>query len=87
MASHMVQATGVALSGKALANKRLALPTPDRAKQIKLEDFLEQRQQFTPAMERESEQMQASRNQATYARPASGGDRSRFKYVHRELFE
>lgn len=41
---------------------------------------------FTPAMERESEQMQAIRNQATYARPASGGDRSRFAYIYRELF-
>lgn len=41
---------------------------------------------FTPAMEQESEQTQAIRNQATYARPASGGDRSRFAYVYRELF-
>jgi hypothetical protein len=57
-----------------------------RAGQITLEDLLEQRQQFTPAMERESEQMQAIRNQATYARPASGSDRSRFAYVYRELF-
>ncbi|KAM3109413.1 AAA family ATPase [Phormidesmis sp. 146-33] len=55
--------------------------------QINLEDLLDQRQQFTPAMERESEQMQAIRNQATYARPASGGDRSKFAYVYRELFE
>ncbi|MBW4581987.1 MAG: AAA family ATPase [Tildeniella nuda ZEHNDER 1965/U140] len=55
--------------------------------QIELEALLAQRQQFTPAMERESEQMQAIRNQATYARPASGGDRSRFAYVPRELFE
>ena len=54
---------------------------------IEPEDLLAQRQQLTPAMERESEQMQAIRNQATYARPASGGDRSRFAYVHRELFE
>ena len=30
-------------------------------------------QQFIPAMERESEQMQAIRNLATYARPTSGG--------------
>jgi hypothetical protein len=54
--------------------------------QIEVEDLLGQRQRFTPAMERESEQMQAIRNQATYARPASGSDRSRFAYVHRELF-
>ncbi|MCA1992536.1 hypothetical protein [Leptodesmis sichuanensis] len=48
---------------------------------------MEQRQQFTLAMERESEQMQAIRNQAMYARSASGGDRSRFNYGHRELFD
>jgi len=58
-----------------------------RPGQIELEALLAQRQQFTPAMERESEQMQAIRNQATYARPASGGDRSKFSYVHRELFQ
>ena len=57
-----------------------------RPGQIEWEALLGQRQQFTPAMERESEQMQAIRNQATYARPASGGDRSKFAYVHRELF-
>lgn len=57
-----------------------------RPGQIELEDLLEQRRQFTPAMERESEQMQAIRNLATYARPASGGDRSRFAYVYQELF-
>jgi len=55
--------------------------------QIELEALLAQRQQFTPAMERESEQMQAIRNLATYARPASGGDRSRFAYIYRELFQ
>jgi hypothetical protein len=59
--------------------------TVDRGSE--LEDLLGQRQQFTPAMERESEQMQAIRNQATYARPASGGDGSRFAYVYRELFD
>jgi hypothetical protein len=55
--------------------------------QIELEDLLGQRQQFTPAMERESEQMQAIRNLATYARPASGYDDSRFAYQYQELFE
>ena len=59
----------------------------DRPGQIELEDLLAQQQQFTPAMERASEQMQAIRNQATYARPASGVDRSGFSYVHRNLFE
>jgi hypothetical protein len=55
--------------------------------QIEWEDLLRQRQEFTPLMERESEQMQAIRNQATYAKSASGADESRFAYVHRELFE
>ena len=54
-----------------------------RPGQTELEDLLEQRQQFTSAMERESEQMQAIRNLATYARPASGGDRSRFARTYR----
>ncbi|MBW4474596.1 MAG: AAA family ATPase [Stenomitos rutilans HA7619-LM2] len=58
-----------------------------RPGQIELEALLAHRQQFTPAMERESEQMQAIRNRATYARPASGGDRSRYAYSYRELFE
>jgi hypothetical protein len=38
--------------------------------QIELEDLLEPRQQFTQAMERESEQMKAIRNQETYKRPS-----------------
>jgi ATP-dependent 26S proteasome regulatory subunit len=58
-----------------------------RPGKIELEDLLGQRQQFTPAMEWESEQMQAIRNLATYARPASGGDHSRFAHTYRELFE
>jgi hypothetical protein len=56
-------------------------------RQIEWEDLLRQRQEFTPLMERESEQMQAIRNQATYAKSASGADESRFALVHRELFE
>ncbi|MFM7448708.1 MAG: hypothetical protein ACKO24_08935 [Leptolyngbyaceae cyanobacterium] len=54
--------------------------------QIELEDLLSQRQQFTPAMERESEQMQAIRNLATYGRPASGTDVSPFAYPDQTLF-
>ena len=38
-------------------------------------------------MERESEQMQAIRNQAIYAQPVSSEDISPFAYQHRELFE
>jgi SpoVK/Ycf46/Vps4 family AAA+-type ATPase len=58
-----------------------------RAGQIEFEDLLRQRSQFTPAMERESEQMQAIRNQAIYAQPVSSQDVSPFAYQHRELFE
>ncbi|MBS3030672.1 MAG: AAA family ATPase (plasmid) [Dolichospermum sp. DET50] len=57
-----------------------------RAGQIEFEDLLRQRSQFTPAMERESEQMQAIRNQAIYAQPVSSQDVSPFAYQHRELF-
>lgn len=55
--------------------------------QIEFEDLLKQRQEFTPAMERESEQMQAIRNQAIYAQPVSSEDVSRFAYQYQELFE
>ncbi|MBD2695011.1 ATP-binding protein [Anabaena catenula] len=58
-----------------------------RPGQIEFEDLLKQRSLFTPAMERESEQMQAIRNQAIYAQPVSSEDVSPFAYQHRELFE
>ncbi|MEH2286982.1 hypothetical protein [Nostoc sp.] len=48
--------------------------------------MLKQRQEFTPAMERESEQIQAIRNQAIYAKSVVSLDVSRFAYQHRELF-
>ncbi|ODG98487.1 AAA family ATPase [Nostoc sp. KVJ20] len=57
-----------------------------RPGEIEFEDLLKQRQEFTPAMERESEQMQAIRNQAIYAKPVASLDVSRFAYQHRELF-
>ncbi|OYD88031.1 AAA family ATPase [Nostoc sp. 'Peltigera membranacea cyanobiont' 213] len=57
-----------------------------RPEQIEFEDLLKQRQEFTPAMERESEQIQAIRNQAIYAKPVASQDVSRFAYQHRELF-
>jgi hypothetical protein len=38
-------------------------------------------------MERESEQMQAIRNQAIYAQPVASEDFSRFVYQHQKLFE
>lgn len=53
---------------------------------IEFDDLLKQRSQFTPAMERESEQIQAIRNQAIYAQPVSSEDVSRFAYQYQELF-
>jgi ATP-dependent 26S proteasome regulatory subunit len=58
-----------------------------RPGQIQVEDLLRQRSLFTPAMERESEQMQAIRNQAIYAQPVSSEDYSRFAHQQQELFE
>ncbi|OYD89694.1 AAA family ATPase [Nostoc sp. 'Peltigera membranacea cyanobiont' 210A] len=57
-----------------------------RPGEIEFEDLLTQRQEFTPAMERESEQIQAIRNQAIYAKPVASLDVSRFAYQHQELF-
>lgn len=57
-----------------------------RPGEIEFEDLLKQRQEFTPGMERESEQIQAIRNQAIYAKPVASLDVSRFAYQHRELF-
>lgn len=57
-----------------------------RPGEVEFEDLLKQRQEFTPAMERESEQIQAIRNQAIYAKPVASLDVSRFAYQHRELF-
>ena len=51
-----------------------------RPGEIEFEDLLKQRQEFTPAMERESEQIQAIRNQAIYAKPVASLDVSRFAY-------
>jgi len=57
-----------------------------RPGEIEFEDLLKQRQEFTPAIERESEQIQAIRNQAIYAKPVASLDVSRFAYHHQELF-
>ena len=52
----------------------------DRSEQIEFEDLLKHRQEFTLAMERESEQIQAIRNQAIYAKPGACQDVSQFAY-------
>ncbi len=49
-------------------------------------DLLAQRFQFTPSLIRDEEQILAIRNRATYARPASGSDQSRFAIPPQELF-
>jgi hypothetical protein len=49
-------------------------------------DLIEQRKLFTPAMVRDEEQIWAIRNNATYARPATGKDKSRFAEPPQELF-
>ncbi|OKH30308.1 AAA family ATPase [[Phormidium ambiguum] IAM M-71] len=58
---------------------------PDELK-VTLDDLRRQRYQFTPSMLRDEEQILAIRNQATYARSASGEDRSRFSVPLQELF-
>lgn len=51
------------------------------------QDLLNQRSAFTPAMIRDEEAIWAIRNQASFARPANGPDRSRFAEPPAELFE
>ncbi|MGA9382904.1 MAG: AAA family ATPase [Phormidium sp.] len=58
---------------------------PDELK-VTLDDLRRQRYQFTPSMLRDEEQILAIRNQATYAKSASGEDRSRFSLPLQELF-
>jgi hypothetical protein len=58
-----------------------------QALEVSFKEMLAQRLQFTPAMIREENQMFEIRNNATYARPAAGSDRSRFARPNRELFE
>lgn len=64
---------------------RLQGQQPDELK-VTLNDLRHQRYQFTPSMLRDEEQILAIRNQATYARPASGVDQSRFAIPLQELF-
>ena len=59
----------------------------NRPGQITLADLLYQRQQFTPAMVREEEQLLAIRKRAHNARPASSPDTSKWQTQPAELFE
>jgi AAA+ superfamily predicted ATPase len=54
---------------------------------VTIEDLLKQLDNFEMASKRDSEDLQAIRNTAYYARPASSFDRSRFAIGDRELFE
>jgi hypothetical protein len=54
---------------------------------ITVQDLLHQRQLFTPAMVREEDQLLAIRKRATYARPASSQDTSKWRTAPSELFE
>lgn len=58
-----------------------------RPGEITMRDLLLQRQLFTPTLIRDEDQILAIRNQAVYARPASGPDTSRFAIPHAELFD
>jgi len=53
---------------------------------VTLEDLQEQRLNFVPQMIREENQMLEIRNLATFARPASGKDKSRFAIPPQTLF-
>ena len=55
--------------------------------QITLDDLRQQRSNFTPSMIRDEDQILSIRNRATYARPASGLDRSRFAATPKALFD
>ncbi|MCU0542645.1 MAG: AAA family ATPase [Oscillatoriaceae cyanobacterium Prado104] len=55
--------------------------------EIALADLRYQRTQFVLSSERSSEDIQAIRNQASYARPTASSDTSRFAAGEQELFE
>jgi ATP-dependent 26S proteasome regulatory subunit len=58
-----------------------------RPGKIELADLRYQRTQFVLSSERSSEDIQGIRNKASFARPASGGDQSKFAAAEQELFE
>lgn len=57
-----------------------------QALQVCVQDFLEQRYNFTPSMIRDEDKIVAIRNQAIYARPAASPDRSRWAKEPEVLF-
>ncbi|MEG5095455.1 AAA family ATPase, partial [Microcoleus sp. B13-B4] len=58
-----------------------------RPGKIELADLRYQRTQFVLSSERSSEDIQGIRNKASFARPASGRDGSKFAAGEQELFE
>jgi ATP-dependent 26S proteasome regulatory subunit len=58
-----------------------------RPGEITYDDLIHQRQQFTPAMIREEEQILAIRKRATYARPAASPDDSKWRVPPSEMFD
>ncbi|HEY9852094.1 MAG TPA: AAA family ATPase [Leptolyngbyaceae cyanobacterium] len=58
-----------------------------RPGKIELADLRYQRTQFVLSSQRSSEDIQAIRNQASFAKPASGEDVSKFAVTEQELFE
>ena len=54
---------------------------------VTIDDLRQMRSQFTLSSIRSSEEIQAIRNQAHFARPAAGPDRSRFASTDQVLFE
>ncbi|NES97518.1 MAG: AAA family ATPase [Desertifilum sp. SIO1I2] len=69
---------------KRCAERAYCQGTPGK---IELADLRYQRTQFVLSSQRSSEEIQAIRNQASFARPASGSDRSKFAVTEQELFE
>jgi hypothetical protein len=59
----------------------------NRPEEITYDDLIKQRQQFTPAMIREEEQILAIRKRATYARPAASPDKSKWRIPPSEMFD
>jgi hypothetical protein len=55
--------------------------------EITFEEMKQQRWHFTPAMIREENQMLEIRNNATFAKPVAGPDRSKFARPRKELFQ
>lgn len=55
--------------------------------EITFEEMKQQRWNFTPAMIREENQMVEIRNNATFAKPVAGPDRSKFAKPRKQLFQ